>query len=76
MAERAIRPFVIGRKNWLFANSVKGAKANSVLYSMVETAKVNNIEPWHYFNHVFKELPNASTVAEIEALLPWNVDLN
>lgn len=74
-AERAIRPFVIGRKNWLFANSVKGAKASSSLYSIVETAKANNIEPWDYFNHVFKELPNASTVEEIEALLPWNVDL-
>jgi len=74
-AERAIRPFVIGRKNWLFANSVKGAKASSILYSIVETAKANNIEPWHYFNHIFKELPNASTVEEIEALLPWNVDL-
>ena len=74
-AERAIRPFVIGRKNWLFANSVKGAKASSTLYSIVETAKANNIEPWHYFNHVFKELPNATTVEEIEALLPWNVDL-
>ena len=74
-AERAIRPFVIGRKNWLFANSVKGAKASSTLYSIVETAKANNIEPWHYFNHIFKELPNASTVEEIEALLPWNVDL-
>lgn len=74
-AERAIRPFVIGRKNWLFANSVKGAKASSTLYSIVETAKANSIEPWHYFNHVFKELPNATTVEEIEALLPWNVDL-
>lgn len=74
-AERAIRPFVIGRKNWLFANSVKGAKASSTLYSIVETAKANNIEPWHYFNHIFKELPNAITVEEIEALLPWNVDL-
>jgi len=55
--------------------TVKGAKASSALYSIVETAKANNIEPWHYFNHIFKELPNASTVEEIEALLPWNVDL-
>ena len=74
-AERAIRPFVIGRKNWLFANSVNGAKASSTLYSIVETAKANKIEPWHYLNHVFKELPNANSVEEIENLLPWNVDL-
>lgn len=75
-AERAIRPFVIGRKNWLFANSVKGAKASSTLYSIIETAKANKIEPWHYLNLVFKDLPNAETVEEIEALLPWNVDLS
>jgi transposase len=75
-AERAIRPFVIGRKNWLFANSVKGANASSTLYSIIETAKANKIEPWHYLNLVFKELPNAATVEEIEALLPWNVDLS
>jgi transposase len=74
-AERAIRPFVIGRKNWLFANSVNGAKASSTLYSIVETAKANNIEPWHYLNHVFKELPNTNSVEEIENLLPWNVGL-
>ena len=75
-AERAIRPFVIGRKNWLFANSVKGAKASSTLYSIIETAKANKIEPWHYLNLVFKDLPNAETVEDIEALLPWNVDLS
>lgn len=75
-AERAIRPFVIGRKNWLFANSVKGAKASSTLYSLIETAKANEIEPWHYLNLVFKDLPNATTIEDIEALLPWNVDLS
>jgi len=75
-AERAIRPFVIGRKNWLFANSVKGANASSTLYSIIETAKANKIEPWHYLNVVFKELPNAETVEDIESLLPWNVDLS
>lgn len=74
-AENAIRPFVIGRKNWLFANSVKGAKASSILYSIVETAKANDVEPWHYLNHVFKELPNANLLEDIEKLLPWNVQL-
>jgi len=75
-AERAIRPFVIGRKNWLFANSVKGANASSALYSIIETAKANKIEPWRYLNLVFKELPNAETVEDVESLLPWNVDLS
>jgi hypothetical protein len=49
--------------------------AYSTLYSIIETAKINNIEPWHYLNLVFKELPNATSVDQIETLLPWNVDL-
>ena len=72
-AENAIRPFVIGRKNWLFSASVKGAKASANLYSLIETAKANGLEPYAYLRHVFTHLPSAKSVEEIEALLPWNV---
>lgn len=71
-AENAIRPFVVGRKNWLFSTSPKGAAASANLYSLVETAKRNQINPHAYLKHVFTYLPQAKTVEEIEALLPWN----
>lgn len=70
-AENAIRPFVIGRKNWLFSHSQAGAKASANLYSLIETAKANGLNPYEYLKHVFKELPNALTVEDIEQLLPW-----
>jgi transposase len=70
-AENAIRPFVIGRKNWLFSASPKGADASANLYSLIETAKVSGLEPHAYLTKVFTDLPNAQTVEEIEALLPW-----
>lgn len=70
-AENAIRPFVIGRKNWLFSASQKGADASANLYSLIETAKANGLEPHAYLTRVFTDLPNAQTIEEIEALLPW-----
>ena len=73
-AERAIRPFVIGRKNWLFADTPQGATASANLYSLIETAKLNGHEPYHYLRHVFTELPKATTLEQIDALLPWNLD--
>jgi len=72
-AENAIRPFVIGRKNWLFSASVKGAKASANLYSLIETAKANGLEPYAYLQHIFTHLPAAKSLEEIESLLPWNV---
>jgi hypothetical protein len=72
LAENAIRPFVVGRKAWLFSNSSKGASASSVHYSIIETAKANNIEPYAYLVHVLNKIPYANTVEEIEMLLPWN----
>ena len=72
-AENAIRPFVVGRKNWLFSASVRGAKASANLYSLIETAKANGCEPYAYLRHVFAELPKVQTVEQIEALLPWNI---
>jgi transposase len=73
LAENAIRPFVLGRKNWLFSNSVKGVKASANLYSLIETAKVNNLEPYAYLRYLFTALPNAETVEAIEALLPGTI---
>ena len=74
-AENAIRPFVLGRKNWLFSASVKGVKASANLYSLIETAKANGLEPYAYLRHVFTELPKAETVEDIESLLPCNMNL-
>jgi transposase len=70
--ENAIRPFVIGRKGWMFSDTVKGAVASANLYSLVETAKANGVEPHAYLTHVFERLPHAKTVEDFEALLPWN----
>jgi len=72
LAENAIRPFVVGRKNWLFSNSVRGAASSANLYSLIETAKVNGLEPYAYLRHVFETIPAAETVNDFDALLPWN----
>ena len=74
--ENAIRPFVLGRKNWLFCDTVRGAKASANLYSLIETAKANGLEPYHYLRHIFTELPKASTVEQIEKLLPHKIKPN
>lgn len=71
--ENAIRPFVIGRKGWLFNDTVKGARASASLYSLVETSKANGVEPHAYLTHLYTKLPYARTVEDFEALLPWNV---
>jgi transposase len=73
--ENAIRPFVIGRKGWLFSDTVKGAIASANLYSIVETAKANGVEPHAYLSLLFARLPHAKQVEDFEALLPWNVRL-
>jgi len=70
-AENAIRPFVVGRKNWLFSNSVAGAKASANLYSLIETAKANSIEPYIYLKRIFDSIPNAQSFDDIDQLLPW-----
>lgn len=74
--ENAIRPFVLGRKAWLFADTPDGATASARLYSLIETAKANGLEPYAYLKRVFEELP-AAVVADdddaITRLLPWNV---
>ena len=75
-AENCIRPFVTGRKNWLFSGSPKGAEVSATLYSLVETAKANGLEPWVYLNHLFEHLPTAKTPEAIAALLPHNLKLD
>ena len=70
-AENAIRPFVIGRKNWLFSHSPSGAAASAALYSLIETAKANGLEPYDHLLAVFTRLPAAKTEADLHALLPW-----
>jgi transposase len=70
--ENAIRPFAIGRKNWMFSNSQAGAKASAMLYSIIETAKANGLEPYAYLKLLFTKLPSCETVEDVEKLLPWN----
>jgi transposase len=73
-AERSIKPFVIGRKNWLFSATPKGAKASSVIYSLIETAKENGLKPFEYLKHIFETMPNVRIEA-YESLLPWSETL-
>jgi transposase len=73
-AERSIKPFVIGRKNWLFSATVNGAKASSVIYSIIETAKENLLKPFEYLKYLFETIPNA-TGSMLDSLLPWSLDL-
>jgi transposase len=72
MAENAVRPFVIGRKAWLFCDTPAGAHASGVHYSLIQTAKLHDIEPFDYLSRILKALPYADTVEKIEMLLPWN----
>ena len=73
VCENAIRPFVLGRKNWLFAGSPDGAKSSCGMYSLVETARQNNLDPEKYLTIIFDRCPHAITKTDWEALLPWNV---
>jgi len=72
-AENAIRPFAVGRKNWLFAGSPRGAMASAAIYSLIETAKANGLNPHQYLLYVFEKLPHASSEQDIRALLPQNI---
>jgi transposase len=70
-AERSIKPFVIGRKNFLFCITPRGAKASATTYSIVESAKENGLNPFEYLKYLFTELPNA-TSDNIDEFLPWS----
>jgi len=73
--ENAIRPFVVGRRNWLFADTVAGANASANLYSLLQTCKANRIEPYRYLAALFTALPLAKTADDYEMLLPWRITL-
>jgi transposase len=73
--ENAIRPFVLGRRNWLFADTVGGAKASANLYSLIETAKANGLDPYAYLCALFAAMPKATRLEDYEALLPWRINL-
>lgn len=72
--ERAVKPFVMGRKAWLFANSIAGANAAAIIYSIIETCKANQISAYDYLNYVYTQLPLCQSEKEIEKLLPFNLD--
>jgi len=73
LCENAIRPFVVGRRNWLFADTVAGARASANLYSLIETCKANGIDPYAYLVSLFRKLPAAQTADDYDALLPWRL---
>lgn len=75
--ERSIKPFVIGRKNWLFSNTPRGAKSSATIYSIIETAKENGLIPFHYLIYLFEQLPNLEEQTEdtLDKLLPWSASI-
>lgn len=78
LAERSVRPFAVHRKNWLFADTVDGANANAMYYSIIESAKVNNLNIYKYINHLLEVLPQLEgeqTEEDIEKYLPWSKEL-
>lgn len=74
-AENAIRPFAVGRRAWLFADTPQGAHASARCYSLIETAKINGLEPQAYINYLLKHIATADKPEKLDALLPWNVPL-
>ena len=77
-AENAIRPFVIGRKNWLFSDTVKGAKSSAIVYSLIETAKANGVEPYAYLALVLTDMQYMGkpfSNEELESLMPWSEEM-
>ncbi len=75
-AERVAKAFAISRKNWLFSQTVDGADASCFMYSVIESAKANNMNPFDYLELLFTFGPSAKTEEEMEALLPWNADIS
>ena len=67
---------MVGRKNWLFSGHPRGAKASAAIYSLIETAKANKLEPYSYLRHLLENLPSANTEDDYKALLPQHIDRN
>ena len=77
-AENAIRPFTVGRKNWLFSDTPNGAKASADIYSIVETAKANRLDVFKYFELLLTVLPSMEFLTNpdiLEELMPWNISV-
>ena len=76
-SERFIKPFVIGRKNWLFVNTAKEAGTSATIYSIVETAKENRLKPFEYLKFLFEKMPNMDLADQnaFEQILPWSKTL-
>ena len=74
--ENSIRPFVVGRKNWLFSDTVAGANASANLYSLLQTCAVNGVDGYKYLRALLVALPKAQSADDYEAMLPWNISLN
>ena len=72
-SENSIRPYVVGRKNYMFHKSPEGAKSACGMYTLIETAKQNGVEPLKYMNELFKKAPLANSAEDWENLLPWNI---
>ena len=74
LAERSIKPFVMGRKNFLFANTPSGAKGSATMFSLIETARENGLDPYRYLTWVFQTAPNLDLQdsGTVQFLLPWN----
>ena len=73
LVENAIRPFAVGRKNWLFSDSVCGVNASAAIYSIIETAKANGLNPFWYLYYIFEKIPLVKSDSEYENLMP-NMD--
>lgn len=77
LAENSIRPFTVGRRNWLFSGNPEGAQASATVYSIIETAKANNINPYDYLRYIFKYMPGSIFNQDrevLESFLPWSED--
>ena len=72
-SERAIKPFVMGRKNWLFSHSMKGVEASQIIYSLIETAKAHKLQPYDYLRFILEKMPYAIKLSDVEKLLPYNL---
>ena len=73
MSENSIRPVTVGRKNWLFCDTPNGAQASAIVYTMVEMAKANGVNVYHYLTYLLEHQPNDKmSDEELEALAPWN----
>lgn len=76
-SERSIKSVVIGRKAWLFSNTPQGARASAIIYSMVETAIANGLNPYYYLRYLFEQLPNMNLtdMNALDRMLPWSTTL-